>query len=90
MDHQTLVLTLLNGTAALLGIYFVVRAVRAYREHRNRHLGILAVAVTLLTVGLVVEGIIVRIVGLPIATAHVTEAAFGLLAFAVLVYSLHA
>lgn len=90
MEHQTLVLTLLNGTAALLGAYFVVRAVRAYRQHRNRHLGILAVAVSLLTIGLLLEGFIVRIVGLPIATAHVAEAAFGLVAFAVLVYSLHA
>lgn len=90
MQHQTLVLTILNGTAALLGAYFVVRAVRAYRKHRNRHLGILAVAVALLTIGLLIEGLIVRVLGLDIASAHVVEAAFGLVAFAVLVYSLHA
>lgn len=90
MEHQTLLLTVLNGTAALLGAYFVVRAVRAYRRHREGHLGILAVAVALLTVGLLLEGFVVRFLGWPIASAHVAEAAFGLTAFAVLVYSLHA
>lgn len=90
MEHQTILLTVLNGSAALMGAYFVVRATRAYERHGESHLGILAIAVGLLTLGLIVEGVIVRGLGLEIATAHVVEAIFGVMGFAVLVYSLHA
>lgn len=90
MDHQTLVLTILNGGAALLGIYFLLRATRAYRSHRSRHLFVLAVAVAFLTLGILAEGFAVQILGWPLSSAHVVEASISLVGFGILVYSLYA
>lgn len=90
MNHETVLLTILNGGAALLGLYFLVRAFRAYHRHGSRHLLVLAVGVGLLTLALLVEGFVFRILDWPLADAHVLEASVGLVAFAVLVYSLHA
>lgn len=89
MDHQTLILTVLNGTAAILGAYFLYRARGAYRKHGSRHLEVLALAVGTLTVGVLIEGFAVRILGWTIASAHVVEAGLGLVGFSLLVYSLH-
>lgn len=90
MNHLSLTLTILNGAAALLGIYFVFRAREAYRKHGAEHLEHLGIAVGFLTAGLLAEGFLVRVVGWDIATAHVLEAGLGLIGFGFLVYSLYA
>lgn len=89
MQHQLLSLTVLNGAAALLGLYFLFRARQASRKHENSHLLVLAFAVGFLTAGVLVEGFAVRVLDWPIASAHVLEASLSLVGFGLLVYSLH-
>lgn len=90
MDHQTLILTVLNGGAAALGAYFLMQAYRSYQTHGSRHLEVVAIAVGVLTMGLLIEGFAVRFLGWSIPMAHVLEAVLGVVGFGLLAYSLHA
>lgn len=88
-QQPTTILAILNGTAALVGAYVAVRAYRAYRRSRVRFMFVLSAGFAVLTTALVVEGFAFEILGWPLATAHVVEAVFNLIAFLILALSLH-
>lgn len=89
-NQPTTILGILNGLAALLGLYVAGRAYQAYDRTQARFMLILATAFLVMTGALVVEGFVFEVLGWPLAKAHVVEAVFNLLAFLILAASLHA
>lgn len=84
-----LALTLLNGASAVLGAYFSLVALRAYRKHHAKAMLALSIGVALLTIAILAEGFVFVVLGWPLARAHTTEALVTLLAMGVIVTSLH-
>jgi hypothetical protein len=89
-QQPTTILALLNGTAAVIGVYITARAYRAYRRSGVRFMLVLSLGLGTLTTALVVEGFAFEILGFRLPIAHVFEAALNLLAFVILAASLHA
>ena len=88
MEHEVFwVLTALKVLTVAAGAWFLWVAVRAYRRHRTRSLGILIMAVGLMTAASVSEGAALQAFGLPLDQAHILEAVFMLAAFLVLLWS---
>lgn len=81
------ILSLLKVLTVVLGAVFLAITWRAYRRAPNRGLLVLFIAVGLLTVSAVAEGLAYKALGLTLDQAHVIEALFTLAGFAVLVYS---
>lgn len=78
------ILRLLGFASAFIFLWFVGKA---YLKHRVESLAILFVAIGLLAIGTIIEGVLFQFIGTSIDTAHVVEASFQLMAFLVLVWS---
>lgn len=87
MADQILLLSAIKIVTVALGAVFLGITWRAYRRQPNRGLFVLFIAVVLMTVAAVAEGLAFQALGLSLDQAHVVEALFTLAAFAVLVYS---
>lgn len=86
--NTILTLTLLRTIIVILGSFFLWKAGKSYLKHRSQNLLLLFLAVGAITVGAVVEGIMIQIIGTSIDIAHVTESVFLLIGFAILVWSI--
>jgi hypothetical protein len=87
MDVQILLLSALKTVTVLFGAAFLWITWRAHRRTPNRGLLVLFVAVVLMTVAAVAEGLAYQALGLSLDQAHVIEAVFTLAGFAVLLGS---
>jgi hypothetical protein len=96
-EHTIIILTILKTITVLLGAVFLFVTARAYVKHRTQSLLVFLVAILLITIGVMAEGIAFQLLsrgGPPAAlgnaldTAHVIEAVFMLAGYVVLVASL--
>lgn len=87
MAEPILILSALKIVTVLAGIVFLAWAGKAYLKHRTRNMAALVLAVALLTLAAVSEGIAFQVLGFPLADAHIVEAVFTLAGFLVLVVS---
>ncbi len=87
MADSILLLSVIKIVTVVLGSVFLGITWRANRRQPNRGLLMLFLAVVLMTVGAVAEGLAFRAVGLSLDQAHLIEGLFTLAGFAVLVYS---
>lgn len=87
MADPILLLSAIKIVTVALGAVFLGITLRAYRRQPNRGLLVLFMAVGLLTVSAVAEGLAFQALGLSLDQAHVIEGLFTLAGFAVLVYS---
>ncbi len=84
MADSILLLSIIKILTVALGAVFLGITWRAYRRQPNRGMLVLFVAVVLMTVAAVAEGLAL---GLSLDEAHIIEGLFTLAGFAVLVYS---
>lgn len=87
MVDEILLLSIIKIATVVLGAVFLGITWRAYRRQPNRGLLVLFIAVVLMTVAAVAEGLAFRAIGLSLDQAHIIEALFTVAGFAVLVYS---
>ena len=85
--NTELILGLIKVLTVALGLMFLLITLRAYRRNPNPGLFFLLIAVGLMTVAAVAEGLAFQAAGLSLDEAHVIEAVFTLAAFAVFVAS---
>ena len=85
--NTELILGILKTVTVALGIAFLWITWKAYRRQPNRGILVLFIAVVLMTTAAVAEGLAYQALGLSLGQAHLIEAAFTLVAFGVLVYS---
>jgi heme A synthase len=86
-EFSILVLTVLKTLTVLLGLAFLYYTGRAYKRRKSREFALLFVAIALLTVAAISEGLAFQGLKLSLDDAHVIEGIFTLAGFAVLVYS---
>lgn len=87
MVDTILLLTIIKLITVALGFAFLAVTWRAHRRHPNPGLLVLFLAVALMTIASVAEGLAYRALGLSLDQAHIIEGLFTLAGFAVLVYS---
>ena len=85
--NDTLILTILRFVGFAAAAVFLAFVGRAWLKHRVPSMAILFVAIGLLAVGTVIEGVLFGIMGIDIDVAHLVEASFQLVAFVILVWS---
>ncbi|MFA5943077.1 MAG: hypothetical protein WC876_01280 [Candidatus Thermoplasmatota archaeon] len=82
-----LLLSIIKIITVALGAVFLGITWRAYRRQPNRGILVLFIAVVLMTIAAVAEGLAFQALGLSLDQAHIIEGLFTLAGFAVLVYS---
>lgn len=81
------ILSALKIATVAAGLVFLTWAGKAYLKHRTRNMATLVLAVSLLTLAAISEGIAFEFLGFPLDLAHILEAVFTLAGFLVLVAS---
>lgn len=84
-----LFLSILKTITVGLGFVVVYLGAKSYRASRKRPILLLTVAMALMTLGAISEGIAFQGLRWTIEQSHLVEAVVTLVAFAVLVYSLY-
>lgn len=87
MDPTILSLSILRGLAVLLGLTFLFYTWRAYLKHRSSALMWLWVAIAIMVLAAIIEGIAVQVLGLTLDQSHILESVVTLAGFSVLVMS---
>ncbi|MFA5862006.1 MAG: hypothetical protein WDA16_09970 [Candidatus Thermoplasmatota archaeon] len=86
---EIFVISILKSLTVVLGIVIVYLAAKSYRASRKRPIFLLTVAMALLTLGAISEGILFQGLRWTIEQSRLVEAVITLVAFAILVYSLY-
>lgn len=81
-------LVLLRGATIVAGSIFLVYIAQAYVKHRSRSMLWLAVAIALMVLAVLAEGVAFFLFGATLGHAETVEAAITLLAFLVLLWSI--
>ncbi len=87
MTSDLIALALLRGATVVAGSIFVFYTAQAYRKHRSRSLLVLGIAISLMVVAVVAEGIAFFLFDASLGWAETVEAAITLVAFLVLLWS---
>jgi Ca2+/Na+ antiporter len=85
--NTELILGLIKTVTVAIGLAFLLITLRAYRRDPNPGLFFLLIAVGLMTLAAVAEGLAFQAAGLSLDQAHIIEAVFTFAAFAVFLVS---
>lgn len=89
MAADILVLSILKTITVALGFVVVYLGVKSYRATRKRPIFLLTLAMAIMTLGAISEGLAFQGLHWTLEQSHLVEAVVTLAAFAVLVYSLY-
>ncbi len=87
MTDELIPLAVLRGATVIAGSIFVLYTAQAYRKHRNRSLLVLGIAISLMVVAVLAEGVAFFLFDASLGWAETVEAGITLLAFLVLLWS---
>ncbi len=87
MNDVIITLSILRGATVVAGTIFLFFIAQAYRKHRSRSLAVLALAIALMVVAVLAEGVAFFLFGASLGHAESVEAGITLLAFLVLLWS---
>lgn len=88
MNSELIPLLIFRGLTVVAGSAFLAFTIQAYRTHHSKSMLVLMVAIALMVVAVLAEGIAYFLFGASLGHAETVEAAITLLAFLVLLWSI--